>query len=132
MYTTLFFLCKISGMSTADFISYYETKHVPLVNSIVGPENMPLVYKRRYTHLDDATRTRVRATKTASRQPIPSEGETVDFDVVTELGFESFEKWEAWVAALARAGQVVAEDEDKFLDRARMREHVVEEFVTCG
>lgn len=93
---------------------------------------MPLVYKRRYTHLGDATRTRVRATKTTSRQPISGEGETVDFDVVTELGFESFNKWEAWVVALGREGQVVAEDEDKFLDRARLRAHVVEEFITCG
>jgi hypothetical protein len=132
MYTTLFFLCKVPGMSTAEFIEYYEKHHVPLVNSIVGSENMPLVYKRRYTHLDDANYVRLHATKSASGDSIAGEGETVDFDVVTELGFASFEKWEAWVAALQKAGNVVTEDEDKLFDRARMRAHVVEEFVTCG
>lgn len=51
---------------------------------------------------------------------------------MTELGFASFEKWEAWVAALAKAGRMVAEDEDRFLNRARMRAHVAEKYVTCG
>jgi hypothetical protein len=138
MYTTLAFLCKKPSMSTAAFISYYETHHVPLINSLVGPENTPLVYKRRYTHLDDASRVAARATRTAECKSLDGdgqEGEMVDFDVVTEIAFESREKRDAWGQALVRngeGGKVVVEDEERFLDRGRTRAHVVEEFVTCG
>lgn len=135
MYTTLAFLTKKTGMSTADFIAYYETQHVPMINRLAGPENMPLVYKRRYTHLDDEDRVRVRATKGADGHSIDGIGETVDFDVVTEISFESLEKGQAWGAALAKngdGGKMVSEDEERFLDRARTRAHIVEEFVTSG
>ena len=137
MYTTLAFLCKKPSMSTAAFITYYETHHVPLINSLAGPENIPLVYKRRYTHLDDASRVAARATRTVEGKFLKSgeAGETVDFDVVTEIAFESREKRDAWGEALVRngeGGKVVVEDEERFLDRGRTRAHVVEEFVTCG
>ena len=135
MYTTLAFLTKKAGMPTADFISYYETHHVPMINRLVGPENMPLVYKRRYTHRDDESRVRIRASQGPDGQTLEGPGETVDFDVVTEISFESKEKSQAWLAALVKngdGGKMVVEDEERFLDRARMRAHVIEEFVTCG
>lgn len=138
MYTTLAFLTRKPGMSTSAFITYYETQHIPLINSLAGPENTPLVYKRRYTHLDDASRVVACASCSATGDSLTKdeqEGETVDFDVVTEIGFESREKSDAWMQALVRngeGGRLVVEDEERFLDRGRTRAHVVEEFVTCG
>lgn len=122
-------------MPTADFVAYYETHHVPMINRLAGPENMPLVYKRRYTHRDDETHVVVRASKNSEGHAADGQGETVDFDVVTEIGFESKEKQQAWFAALVRngdGGKMVSEDEERFLNRARTKAHVVEEFVTCG
>jgi hypothetical protein len=135
MYITLAFLTKKLGMPTSDFISYYEIHHVPMINRLAGPENMPLVYKRRYTHRDDETRIRVRASKDSEGHAVEGPGDTVDFDVVTEIAFESRERQQAWMAALIRngeGGKVVCEDEERFLDRGRTRAHVIEEFVTCG
>jgi EthD domain len=135
MDTTLAFLTKKLGMPASDFISSYETRHVPMINRLAGPENIPLVYKRRYTHRGDETRIRVRASKDGEEHAIEGPGETVDFDVVTEIAFESKDRQQAWMAALIKngeGGRVISEDEERFLDRGGTRSHVIEEFVTCS
>jgi EthD domain len=58
---------------------------------------------------------------------------SIDFDVVTELVFADRDGYRAWAGAVFRPGaaeQVIA-DEERFLDRARTRAFVVEEFVTA-
>jgi hypothetical protein len=115
MYKVFGFLNKRDGISTDEFIDYYENNHVPLILSLAPT---PLIYKRRYVvHGEKLT-----------------EGNTgVDFDVMTELGFPDREGFLAWIGKLTGpgAGELVATDEARFLDRSRTRAYVVDEHVTA-
>jgi uncharacterized protein (TIGR02118 family) len=94
-------------MESRAFIDYYENNHVPLVLSLAAE---PAVYKRNYVvHGDEFNR----------------EDEALDFDVVTELVFPDRAGFVAWIEALSV--DAVAEDEERFLDRARTRAYVIEE-----
>jgi hypothetical protein len=112
MFKVLAFLTKREGIETRDFIDYYENKHVPLICSLAPT---PIVYKRRYL-----------------LEKLTNEGGAIDFDVVTELGFQDGADYLAWMAKLSGpgAGELVAADEAKFLDRSRTRAYIVEEYVT--
>lgn len=112
MYRVFGFLTKLPHLSMQAFIDHYEMRHIPLVLSLAG---QPPVYKRRYIDRDKPT------TRGAG---------TVDFDVMTELAFEDRTAFAAWMARLygpAAEGQV-AQDEALFLDMAKTRGYVVEEF----
>ena len=111
MYKVFGFLTKKDGLSMADFIDHYENRHIPLVGGLASP---PLVYKRRYIERDRPT----------------TKGATVDFDAMTELVFEDRSAFAAWMATLfgPDSGGVVAEDEERFLDRSKTRGYVVEEY----
>jgi uncharacterized protein (TIGR02118 family) len=111
MFKVLAFLTKKEGIEMHAFVDYYENNHVPLIRSL---SLTPIVYKRRYL--------------------VRGEGGAVDFDVVTELGFPDRAAFVAWMAQLSGpgAGEQVAADEAKFLDRSRTRAYVVEEHVTSG
>ena len=145
MHKVLAFLTKNPALTTEEFIAYYETKHIPLINRLAGPENQPLVYKRRYTHRDDPAHVQVRAKVDAAGVPIdaaaisagsgdaktqvPDPG-NVDFDVVTELQFADQDAMRRWLDALATGGDAVPKDEERFLWRERTRALVVQEFVS--
>ncbi|KAF2674999.1 hypothetical protein BT63DRAFT_26351 [Microthyrium microscopicum] len=124
-YRILAFLSKLPSLSTSEFISYYETKHLPLIISLSG-DTLPPVYKRRYTHLDETAGT------FGVMIPPADGGAGIDFDVITELVFESLEAYQAWGVRIASdgGGEKIVEDEGKFLVRERTRSYVVEEFVT--
>jgi EthD domain len=114
MYKVLSFLSKIDDLTTAEFMEYYEKHHVPLILSLAPA---PMLYKRRYIKREDKI--------------IRDAGE-IDFDVVTELGFADQAAFNAWMDRLFAPtnGNVVAEDEAKFLNRTKTRAYVTEEFVT--
>jgi uncharacterized protein (TIGR02118 family) len=113
MFKVLAFLSKRESIETQEFIDYYENKHVPLICRLAPT---PTVYNRRYVI-----------------EKLTSEGGTIDFDVVTELGFADRAAYLAWMAKLSApgSGEQVAADETKFLDRSRTRAYVVEEYVTA-
>jgi hypothetical protein len=108
------FLTKRDGIETRAFIDYYENHHVPLIRSLAPT---PVVYKRHYRVRDDKFNTQESA---------------IDFDVVTELQFAERAAYLDWISAVGAAGDQVAADEAKFLDRSRTRSFVVEEHVTSG
>jgi hypothetical protein len=115
MLKILAFLTKRQDLETRAFLEHYETKHIPLIRSLAPA---PLVYKRSYLVRGDA---------------LNLDDGSIDFDVVTELVFADRDAYLAWAGAVFRPGaaeQVVA-DEERFLDRARTRAFVVEEFVTA-
>ncbi|KIW79559.1 hypothetical protein Z517_06171 [Fonsecaea pedrosoi CBS 271.37] len=151
MHTTFAYLVKLPHLSTQEFINYYETKHIPMINRLAGPENQPLVYKRRYTHRDDPAFVFVRATVDARGTPVATPTSSgsgdeaaaakleldpgnVDFDVMTEIGFADEAAKMRWLMALGQGenGKMVREDEERFLWRERTRAVVVEEFVSFG
>jgi hypothetical protein len=116
MLKMLSYLVKREGMTTEEFIDYYENRHVPMILSLAPP---PVVYKRRYLRRGDTLNI----------------GEAdVDFDVVTEQVFGDREEFQSWITAVTTgdAGERVATDEARFLDRSRTRACVVSEYVTTG
>lgn len=110
------FLTRKAGMEMQAFIDHYENNHVPLILSLAS---VPTIYKRNYLvkghalNLDDGTTT---------------------FDCVTELVFQDRAAFETWLGHVSGpgAGEQVAADEERFLDRSKTRAFVIEEHVTAG
>src|SRR5215470_19562884 len=94
------YLTKRDGISTEAFVEHYENRHVPL---ILGLAPAPLVYKRHYVVRGDAFNTAE---------------ESVDFDVMTEMGWADSAAHLAWTAGVRAAAERVAADEARFLDRS--------------
>ena len=114
MFKVLSYLTKRDGMTTEDFVTYYENHHVPLILSLAP---VPVVYKRHYLQHGDAV----------------TVGEsTVDFDVVTEIAFADRAAFASWSNAVGtgESGDRVAADEERFLNRSRTRACVVHDYVT--
>jgi uncharacterized protein (TIGR02118 family) len=95
-----------SGWTPEDFRRRYEQGHAPLARSV-----LPLLRKYRRNYVVE-----------------PAAGWEPDFDVVTEFWFDSQADWETTVAfAATEEGQVLARDEEVFMDRSSMRVTVVAE-----
>lgn len=116
MLKILSYLAKRDGMATDDFIDYYENHHVPLILSLAPP---PIVYKRHYLQRG---------------APVNLGDAQLDFDVVTELAFADPAAFQSWMGAVSQgdAGERVATDEARFLDRSRTRFCAVSDYVTTG
>lgn len=113
MYKKISFLTKRSGMTTEDFIDYYENHHVPLILSLAPT---PDTYKRHYV---------VRGDQLNRRE------DEIDFDVVSEIAFRDRASFQGWLDTLDAAGSRVPDDEAKFLDRSRLLSFSVDEHVTA-
>jgi hypothetical protein len=111
MITTIALLKARPGMTHDEFVDYYENHHVPL---ILRAAPAPSAYSR--TYLPPGAERRFEA----------------DFDVMTRLRFEDDAARQSWLARVYADGSGVAEDEERFLDRARTRSWVVDERVTTG
>jgi uncharacterized protein (TIGR02118 family) len=101
----LLFIRRKDGLSREAFRERYESGHAPLAR-----RTLPLLrrYARNYVTAE-------------------SPGWEPDFDVVTEFWFDSWEDWETTKAfAASEPGQVLANDEEVFMDRQSMRVVVVD------
>jgi uncharacterized protein (TIGR02118 family) len=103
------------GLTKAQFIEYYETRHAPLMNRLQQPELVG--YKRNFVDLEGA---------------ILTDGNPPWFDVVTELYYESRQAYEQCMTRLAapEPTQQRIADESNFLDRSMIHFFIVEEKVT--
>jgi EthD domain len=109
------YLSKRADLDSEAFVDRYENVHVPLILSLAAA---PDVYKRHYVQRADELNVR--------------EGR-LDFDVMTELGFRDRETFLRWLTSVTSgaAGDRVAADEARFLDRSRTRSCVTEDHVTA-
>ena len=80
MFKILAFLTKRADLDDAQFVDYYENRHIPFV---MGLAPGPTLYKRRYLK---------RGTE------MEQGNGSVDFDVVTEVGFPDRAAFETWMA----------------------------------
>jgi hypothetical protein len=112
----LSYLVKREGMSAGEFLDYYENHHVPLILSLAPP---PEVYKRHYLKRGE---------------PVNIGEADIDWDVVTEQEFADRAAFDSWIAAVTAgdAGERVAADEARFLNRERTRSCVVIDVATTG
>src|SRR5690242_20384698 len=109
--TILLLKCK-DGLSREAFIDYYETRHVPLIRSV-----MPQIveYRRNYLNRDGAF--------------ITPGASDPDFDVITEIYYANRESYAAAMAnaAAPEAAARIAEDSANLFDVSQTRMFVVEE-----
>ncbi|KIF77567.1 hypothetical protein QR77_34430 [Streptomyces sp. 150FB] len=112
MLKLLSYLKRRDDITSEAFKEYYENSHVPLILSLAPS---PTVYKRHYLVRGDAANLRE---------------DEIDFDVVTELGWEDRDVFNAWMTAVS--DERVGIDEARFLDRARTRAVLVEDRPTAG
>ena len=104
MYKVMAFLARKPGISAAQFRDHYERHHVALIGQVTPPMQS---YRRNYL---------------SREEPFRRADEQIGFDVVTEMEFEDRAACERWFDAFRAPGVAdrVAEDEEKFLDRARL------------
>jgi len=109
MYKCIALLKRKAGMSREEFIDYYETRHAPLIRSL-----LPQIreYRRNFIDFSDE-----------------SFGQAPDFDVITELWFDDREAYESFRANSAdpEIFRRIAEDEENVFDRSATRLFVVDE-----
>ncbi len=112
MFKTVCLLKRRQGMSFDDFIAYYETYHRK-----IGEKVLPTArrYMRRYLR--------------PVPNPLTGEVEELEYDVLTEIWFDTREAYEAGMRALAvpETAAEIAEDEEKLFDRSRNRFCTIEE-----
>jgi uncharacterized protein (TIGR02118 family) len=112
MYKAIALLKAKAGLSRADFIKYYETRHAPLMASIIPNLRG---YHRNYIDLKDAF--------------IFAGATPPDFDSITELWFDDRAGYEKMVETVSRPeiAKIIADDEENVFDRSKTRMFVVEE-----
>ena len=109
-------LRRKEGLSREAFIAYYETRHAPLIRSL-----LPGIADYRRNYVDRAG---------AFESPVAA----VDFDSVTEMRFASRADYDAFlaVAAWPEVAAAIAADEENVFDRAATRMFVVDETPAAG
>ncbi len=117
MIKTIALLKMKPGLTRAQFIEYYETRHVPLILSIA-----PQVcgYRRNFIEAEGAILGPTAAVR--------------DFDCITELWFADAVAFGAAMAAFAepRNAERIAADEENVFERGFTRFFTVEERVSPG
>jgi len=112
MFKVFAYLTKRQDLTPDEFIDYYENHHVPLVLSLAP---LPRVYKRNYLVRGDAANL---------------ESPAFDFDVVAEMVWDDRAGFENWITVLGVPA--IAEDEARFLDRAKTKAYVINEGVSAS
>lgn len=116
MYKSIALLKCKPGLSREAFIKYYETRHVPLIRSL-----LPQIcgYRRNFIHPEGAYINEAAAER--------------DFDVITEIWFADQAAYEAAMVLSAQPeiGGRIAADEENFLDRTHTRMFVVDEYLSA-
>ncbi|MFC4595645.1 EthD domain-containing protein [Sphingobium tyrosinilyticum] len=110
------------GTSMEQLIDYYENKHSVLGVKIWNETGKhPNRYFRRYFH-----------PMTFGRDPAPDEAPELQFDLATELWFDSREDSDEFfrLGSAAPYGEILAKDEMEFLDRDKSLMVVLEEYET--
>ncbi|API59174.1 hypothetical protein BSL82_07525 [Tardibacter chloracetimidivorans] len=110
--TLITLLKRRSGMSKADFIAYYETRHRRIGEEVLS--GYASRYVRRFLH------------------PVDGTDQDHDFDVVLEIDFPDQATMDACFAAMQPPeimDRIIA-DEERFFDRSRNRAFTVEEHAS--
>ena len=120
-YNILIFIARKSGISHSEFKEHYETSHMPLLRSY-GGEHFPKSHRRHYLHVDE------------SDQPtilLGNKGDTFEYDAVAEVGFDDKAAFHAFIAVLKveEASKEIRADEDKFVDREKMKTVLIGDVV---
>ena len=128
-FTIVIYSWRKPGLSPAEFKDHYEHGHVPLVQYLTGPL-FPLSHTRHYIQRTPGETASTDSTNVAHPANVfvgsPSDFE---YDAFAELVFEDVTKFQAFFGCVStpEAAARIAEDEEKFLDRPKMRVAAVDD-----
>ena len=124
---------RLPHLSPAAFKSHYETKHIPLLQSIAGA-TFPISHTRQYIQrTPSATTDKSMTNDTGGQSTTPQEAfpatalvgspTDFDFDCLSTLEFASDEDFQRFFQVVSQdeAAVRIADDEKNFLDRGKMR-----------
>lgn len=119
-FQVILFVWRKPGLSPADFKTYWETKHVPLVKELTG-DKFPNSHTRHYIQ-----RSAVPGGADNTSWPAAvmlGEQSDFDYDAWAVLDFDSKEAFEAMFAKISEkdAAERLGADEEAFLDRGKRR-----------
>lgn len=107
----ILFVKRKSGLTHKQFRAHYESTHAPLAKSRLAPQWL-VRYERNFL------------------APTPGQDEP-PYDCVTEFWFADQAALEACIAwARTEEGQVLARDEETFMDRSSMRTFISDVAIT--
>lgn len=109
---TISLLKAKAGLTPDEFFHYYETKHAPLIRSL-----FPSLLDYRRNYIDH------------SKTIAATDGSFSDCDVITELWFTDQAAYQNFIFKVieTQVGDMIAADEEEFLDRGKSRHFVVKE-----
>ena len=116
MIKILCFMRRKAGLSMAEFKSYYEEHHVPLI-------------ERHMAFYTEYRRNFVEERQHETEHMVQDQAFALPFDVLTELTYADEAMYQKNLEALADPviGALVRADEEQFLDRASMRVIIADE-----
>lgn len=115
---------KRADMSREDFISYYNTKHLPFMSTVLQSTGEgKRVHRRNFVQLDDPFLDIVGEGRAVTSNP--------DFDAVTEVIFENREDAIAMFTAFFDSKNIerIKNDERNFVQLDSVKTYVVEEHM---
>ena len=120
-YGILILAYRKPGTTPAQFKQHYESSHIPLVESIAGSSS-PLTHACHYIHRTEFPTSHPDAATNPATVLVGTQ-EDFAYDSYAELTWEDVETFQKFFAAVSEPEAVkrVAEDEESFLDRGRMR-----------
>ena len=130
--TALVFAWRKAGTTPAEFKSHYESCHVPLVQSITG-SHFPKSHTRLYIQRSevDASTISSDAVENANYPAAVMIGTQADFDydAFAELVFEDQTHFQTFMGLVGakEAAEKIKADEEKFLDRGKMKVVMVDD-----
>jgi uncharacterized protein (TIGR02118 family) len=116
------FVKRKPGLTLDQFKDHYENRHAPLAIKLI-PQIVE--YSRNYIVPDASYRPGHLANVNKEVAP--------DFDVMSEISFKSEEDYQKMVNTLndPKSGQILAEDEERFVDRKAVVMYIVDEKRTA-
>ena len=120
-YRVLILAYRKPGTTPTQFKQHYENTHIPLVKSIAGL-SFPLTHARHYLQCTESPTSDPEAASNPATVLVGTQ-EDFAYDSYAELTWEDVETFQKFFAAVSEpeVAKRIAEDEERFLDRGKMR-----------
>ena len=133
-YTALIFAWRKPGTTPTDFKSHYESRHIPLIQSLAGP-HFPKSHTRRYIQRSEVDASSYSSSANGGENAkypatvLMGTQAEFDYDAFAELVFDDEGHFQTFMGVVGakEAAERIAADEEMFLDRGRMMVVVVDE-----
>lgn len=120
MPVTLGITCfRLPSLNPEEFKVYYETKHVPLIKSLIDGDATPLSYRRNYLN----------RTPDGGPALIRGDAAKVDWDCFVEITFTDDEHFQKYMTVYGANMKIIGAHEATFLDQKKV---IVAKFATEG